>query len=566
MEAPITQMSMGTPTRSPPQNLTLSTTATSMADEHIPDTPESLTDVLERIKARSEAAGHKVTIDLPPRPSSLALMDDHDDDSNGTNITSKGDADNDNNNNNNSSSRDEESYDVDSARKLLVQAQRRTDRILTDQQQRRMLMGGGRTTLDADERQQLQQARQSGGIISSAGNWLFGSKIERRRKEGLRVQVEEQRRVLRRAIRRQSSNSSGGGGGDGDGNHKHHHDHHRDHHRNTAATGGIFAGGICSAISAAYSYEQSDDDEASTSSGRCSRCSSATSASQEGEEDDEDVVEHPIDTGSGYHVNVHVPTPKAATAKAKEGQGGSGDGGGGGFNAAAAAAVDTIDANQNDNSNEDEYANVDDDEDLAMEVVVEAEDNITKHILNAAQMKSVALNVLPPSVRYCRWRRLYSLARDGDSFEAFLRHVAGWKRTLLVLSTSRGDVFGAYADSAWENQGHSLGATFYGSAQASLWRIESKNDNTGGSGSSGSKVVVYKWTGANRYIQLCDPQAKLLALGGGGDDGEFGLCVENDFQRGSTGSCETFGNEPLCSQDRFDIVDLECYGFPAGFA
>ena len=527
-------MSMGTPTRSPPQNLTMTMSADDDEQEQqqqqIPDTPESLTDVLERIKARSEAAGHRVTIDLPPRPS-VALADEDDGDD------GDGDAPDDD-------EEEESTYDVDSARRLLVQAQRRTDRILTDQQQRRMLMGGGRmaTTLDADERQQLQQARQSGGIISSAGNWLFGSKIERRRKEGLRVQVEEQRRVLRRALRRQSGNPSGDDG-DGDGNHRHHrrHHHHRHHDNHNTATG-MFAGGICSALSAAYSYEESDDDngndEASASSGRCSKCSSATSASREGEgvDDDYDVVEHPIDTGSGYHVNVHVPTPKAAAKAKDEGQGRSGDG--------------------------------DDDDDLAMEVAVEAEDNTTKHILSAAQMRSVALSVLPPSVRYCRWRRLYSLARDGDSFEAFLRHVAGWKRTLLVLSTSRGDVFGAYADSAWENQGHSLGATFYGSAQASLWRIESKNDNEGGSSSSssGNKVIVYKWTGVNRYIQLCDPQAKLLALGGGGDDGEFGLCVENDFQRGSTGSCETFGNEPLCSQDRFDIVDLECYGFPAGFA
>ena len=448
----------------------------------------------------------------------------------------------------------------------MVQAQRRTDRIRTDQQLRRMLLGGGMATLDADERQQLRQAQQSGGIISSAGNWLFGSKIERRRKEGLRVQVEEQRRVLRRAIRRQSSNNSD----EGDGNHKHRHHHHRHshHNRNTATAGGMFAGGICSAISAAYSYEQSDDDdEASTSSGQCSRCSSTASASRQGDNDDDDVVEHPIDTGSGYHVNVHVPTPKAAKAK-EESQSGSGNGDGFDFDAAAPAPADANDVDRTNNSNDDdEYVNADDDDAMAMEVVVEAEDNTTKHILNAAQMKSVALNVLPPSVRYCRWRRLYSLARDGDSFEAFLRHVAGWKRTLLVLSTSRGDVFGAYADSAWENQGHSLGATFYGSAQASLWRIQSKNDNKDSSNSRpGSRVIVYKWTGANRYIQLCDPQAKLLALGGGGDDGEFGLCVENDFQRGSTGSCETFGNEPLCSQDRFDIVDLECYGFPAGFA
>ena len=189
-------------------------------------------------------------------------------------------------------------------------------------------------------------------------------------------------------------------------------------------------------------------------------------------------------------------------------------------------------------------------------------------------MKAVATTVLPPSVRYCRWKRLYSLNRDGDSFEAFLRHVDGWKRTLLVLSTSRGEIFGAYADSPWENQHHSLGATFYGSAQASLWRllpssagtISSTSSRSSREGRNGSRIAVYKWTGANRYIQICDPQAKLIAFGGGGEDGEFGLCVEDDFRRGSTGRCETFGNDPLCQQDHFDIVDFECYGFPAGFA
>ena len=537
--------STGTPAR-PPQDLT---TCSDDHDEHddymynddVPDTPESsLTAVLERIKARSEAAGRTVAIDLPPGSSSAEAEPQT---PAAPPAASAGGAPG-------------GSYDVDSARRLLVQAQRRTDRILTDQQQRRMLTGGTAAGHDAavsDDIQQLQQARQSSsGIVASAGNWLFGSKIERRRKEELRAQVEQQRRVLRRAIRRNRAAKSGG---NQKRDHHPHHTHQQQHRHDSdhGATGGIFGRGICSALAAAYSYEDSDDDindndgdndgAASTTSSQCSKCSSATSASRRGGEDDnDDVVEHPIDTGSGYHVNVHVPSPNKGDKD------------------------DNRDANDDANNVDNGNSNVDADaDDLTMEVIVEAEPNTTKHILTAAQRRSVALHVLPPSVRYCRWRRLYSLARDGDSFEAFLRHVAGWKRTLLVLSTSRGDVFGAYADSAWENQGHSLGATFYGSAQASLWRIQS-NDGGGDGDSPRNKVIVYKWTGANRYIQLCDPQAKLLALGGGGDDGEFGLCVENDFQRGSTGSCETFGNEPLCGQDRFDIVDLECYGFPTGFA
>ena len=538
--------STGTPAR-PPQDLT---TCSDDHDEHddymynddVPDTPESsLTAVLERIKARSEAAGRTVAIDLPPGSSSAEAEPQ-------TQAQTQAAP---------PAAAPGSSYDVDSARRLLVQAQRRTDRILTDQQQRRMLTGGtagGHDAAVSDDIQQLEQARQSSsGIVASAGNWLFGSKIERRRKEELRAQVEQQRRVLRRAIRRNRAAKSGG---NQKRDHHPHHTHQQQHRHDSdhGATGGIFGRGIiCSALAAAYSYEDSDDDindndgdndgAASTTSSQCSKCSSVTSASRRGGEDDnDDVVEHPIDTGSGYHVNVHVPSPNKGDKD------------------------DNRDANDDVNNVDNGNGNVDADaDDLTMEVVVEAEPNTTKHILTAAQRRSVALHVLPPSVRYCRWRRLYSLARDGDSFEAFLRHVAGWKRTLLVLSTSRGDVFGAYADSAWENQGHSLGATFYGSAQASLWRIQS--NGSGGDGDSPrNKVIVYKWTGANRYIQLCDPQAKLLALGGGGDDGEFGLCVENDFQRGSTGSCETFGNEPLCDQDRFDIVDLECYGFPTGFA
>jgi hypothetical protein len=48
----------------------------------------------------------------------------------------------------------------------------------------------------------------------------------------------------------------------------------------------------------------------------------------------------------------------------------------------------------------------------------------------------------------------------------------------------------------------------------------------------------------------------MIAFGGGGDEGDFGLCVEDDFRRGSTGRCETFGNEPLCSQDQFGVLWL----------
>jgi hypothetical protein len=186
-------------------------------------------------------------------------------------------------------------------------------------------------------------------------------------------------------------------------------------------------------------------------------------------------------------------------------------------------------------------------------VRVEEEPELELHpyILTPSEMQQVALYVLPRGIAYCRWTRLYSLARDGDSFDACLRLVAHQRPTLLVLRTSWGEVMGGFADEPWQSDG---GGAYYGGPGACLFKVQ------------GGTVKYYKWTGLNRYIQLCDASRKMLAFGGGGDDGAFGLSVEQDFQLGSTGPCATFENEPLCEQEpeNFSIVDLEIFGFLIG--
>mmetsp|Transcript_19313 Transcript_19313/g.28580 ORF Transcript_19313/g.28580 Transcript_19313/m.28580 type:complete len:358 (-) Transcript_19313:394-1467(-) len=188
------------------------------------------------------------------------------------------------------------------------------------------------------------------------------------------------------------------------------------------------------------------------------------------------------------------------------------------------------------------------------EALVE-EEEIRSHsfcpfLLQQAQRQAIAMG-LPAAIAHCRWKRLYSLARDGDSFDAFLRLVEGHHRTLLVIRTTKSEIFGGYADSEWKAK-HQGNPEFYGSAQAFLFRVV------------GEEANIYGWTGANRYIQFIDFKNSVLALGGGGDVGAFGLCVANDFQKGSSGNCATFENDPLCSEGNFDIVDVECYGFVTG--
>ncbi len=183
-------------------------------------------------------------------------------------------------------------------------------------------------------------------------------------------------------------------------------------------------------------------------------------------------------------------------------------------------------------------------------------DDESPYILSQEQMDEISKHVLPETIKYCRWRRLYGLGRDGDSFDGCLRIIGSEKRTLMVVRTTKGDVFGGYADAPWHSKHDSSTAKFYGSASSCLFSFPPKFQ--------GSEIVVYRWTGKNRYIQVCDVSNKMLAFGGGGDKGAFGLCLQEDFERGTTGHCETFDNEPLCSEGNFDIVDVEFWEFQTG--
>lgn len=69
---------------------------------------------------------------------------------------------------------------------------------------------------------------------------------------------------------------------------------------------------------------------------------------------------------------------------------------------------------------------------------------------------------------------------------------------------------------------------------------------------------------ANSFFQLCDQDTSRLAIGGG--NGSFALCVEDDFNRGTSGPSETYGNEEcLCGGGEgdgwFEILNFEVYGF-----
>nr|GEX47943.1 hypothetical protein [Tanacetum cinerariifolium] len=65
---------------------------------------------------------------------------------------------------------------------------------------------------------------------------------------------------------------------------------------------------------------------------------------------------------------------------------------------------------------------------------------------------------------------------------------------------------------------------------------------------------LFRPTGANRYFYMC--LNNLLALGGGGN---FALCLDEDLLNGTSGRCDTFGNQCLAHEEAFALKNVELW-------
>ena len=185
-------------------------------------------------------------------------------------------------------------------------------------------------------------------------------------------------------------------------------------------------------------------------------------------------------------------------------------------------------------------------------------------ILTHGMIRQMLEEALPLSLKTARWDRIYSVGRDGDTFYAMLNNCVDFKDTIVVAQTSEGYIVGGYASSPWQKQ-DGVSRSYFGTGQSFLFashpeiqdvqmmQEESKEDE------DNKPLSIFKWTGMNTFSQVCDVNGGQLAMGGGDDS--FGLVVRDNFSRGTTGHCSTFGNPPLVPGGYFDIVSFEVYGF-----
>lgn len=196
---------------------------------------------------------------------------------------------------------------------------------------------------------------------------------------------------------------------------------------------------------------------------------------------------------------------------------------------------------------------------------------------------------LPCPLRGYSWKLLYSLEQHGANLGTFYARTQFDAQTLIVVQTQKDEIFGGFASETWRPS-H---CEYYGTGESYLFAVSNLDEDLtrkfGGpelvpvvrpvdhSGDDGPLpkargtvveaanglpekgvrgIAKYEWSGKNAYFQICTDAS--IAMGGGG---AFGLYIDDDLSKGSTGPSDTFANEPLCTTADFDVVNLECWGF-----
>ncbi|XP_054713523.1 oxidation resistance protein 1-like isoform X2 [Uloborus diversus] len=159
-------------------------------------------------------------------------------------------------------------------------------------------------------------------------------------------------------------------------------------------------------------------------------------------------------------------------------------------------------------------------------------------ILNDDQLLEISKSLPPRAMN--SWTLIYGSASHGFSLKTMYREMAKYDCPILIVIENRNSIiFGAYLTSPLKMSDH-----FYGTGESFLFTFH-------------PEYKVYHWSGENEYFIKGNVDSFMV----GSSEGHFGLWLDDDLFRGCTNSCQTFGNDPLCPVEDFEVKAVEAWGF-----
>ncbi|KAI6076780.1 TBC1 domain family member 24 [Aix galericulata] len=222
-------------------------------------------------------------------------------------------------------------------------------------------------------------------------------------------------------------------------------------------------------------------------------------------------------------------------------------------------------------------------------------ENFKSEIVSVKEMRDI-WSWIPERFALCQPLLLFTTLEHGCSLSRFYSHSEGHEPTLLLIKTTAKEVCGAYLSTDWSERrrgGNKL--SFFGTGECFVFRLQPeveryewviiKHPELATSGSEPENHVSPASSTLSsrslpsdpsdrlspflsaRHFNLPSKTASMFMAGSseciiiGGGDGQA-LYLDADLNHGRTSHCNTFNNQPLCSES-FQISVLESVAVPS---
>ncbi|CAF1450498.1 unnamed protein product [Rotaria sordida] len=165
-------------------------------------------------------------------------------------------------------------------------------------------------------------------------------------------------------------------------------------------------------------------------------------------------------------------------------------------------------------------------------------------------------SLIPSRLADFQPERIYSSNIHGRRLQTLYDHVEYHEYCLIIIRNEHQQIFGGFCSEQLANRTKTR--TWFGTGESFLFTLKPERQ-------------VFKWVGYQQSIKGSSTKAyedyfiygndERLQMGGSEEPLNIGLCIQRDFNEGSTRRCDTFANKPLSSSENFQIMEIEVFGF-----
>lgn len=164
-------------------------------------------------------------------------------------------------------------------------------------------------------------------------------------------------------------------------------------------------------------------------------------------------------------------------------------------------------------------------------------------------------SLIPSRLTGLQPERVYSSNIHGHRLRTLYNHCEFYENCFIIIRNELDEIFGAFCSSPLATR--SQIRTWFGTGESFLFTLKPQRQ-------------VFKWVGYQKFDQsqtksyedyFIHANDLCLQFGGSQNGLDIGLDIDHELNEGHTKQCDTFANKSLSSNQTFQIIEIEVFGF-----